>query len=56
LFDGSFESVYQTPDELAKVTPAQVRAFAAKYLVNSNRTIIDRTPVAGGDKGQGAGR
>jgi zinc protease len=56
LFDGSFESVFQTPDELAKVTPAQVRAFAAKYLVNSNRTIIDRTPVAGGEKGQGAGR
>jgi predicted Zn-dependent peptidase len=56
LFDGSFESVYQTPDDLAKVTPTQVRAFAAKYLAISNRTIIDRTPVAGGDKGQGAGR
>jgi zinc protease len=56
LFDGSFESVFQTPDDLSKVTPAQVRAFAAKYLVNSNRTIIDRTPVAGGDKGKGAGR
>jgi predicted Zn-dependent peptidase len=56
LFDGSFDSVYETPDALAKVTPAQVRAFAAQYLVNTNRTIIDRTPVAGGDKGQGAGR
>jgi zinc protease len=56
LFDGSFNSVYQTPDDLAKVTPAQVRAFAAKYLVSSNRTIIDRAPVAGFDKRQGAGR
>lgn len=46
LFDGNFESVYEIPEELAKVTPDQVRAFAAKYLVSSNRTIIDRTPAA----------
>jgi zinc protease len=45
LFDGSFDSVYQIPDELAKVTPAQIRAFAAKYLVAANRTIINRVPA-----------
>lgn len=56
LFDGNFDSVYQIPDELAKVTPAQVRAFAAKYLVSTNRTIINRTPAAGDDKSKGAGQ
>jgi zinc protease len=44
LFDGSFEGVYQIPDRVAKVTPEQVRNFAAKYLVPSNRTIINRVP------------
>lgn len=53
LFDGSFDSVYQVPEDLAKVTPAQVKAFVAKYLVSSNRTIIDRVPAAGADKAQG---
>ncbi len=38
LFTGSFESVFNTPDELTKVTPDQVREFAAKYLVVTNRT------------------
>jgi predicted Zn-dependent peptidase len=56
LFDGNFDSVYQIPDELAKVTPAQVRAFAAKYLVSSNRTIMNRMPAAGDDKSKGAGQ
>jgi zinc protease len=46
LFDGSFDRVYQIPEDLAKVTPAQVRAFAAKYLVSTNRTIINRVPDA----------
>ena len=45
LFDGDFESVYRVPEELAKVTPGQVRAFAEKYLVSTNRTIIDRLPA-----------
>jgi predicted Zn-dependent peptidase len=53
LFDGSFDSVYQLPEDLAKVTPAQVKAFVAKYLVSNNRTIIDRVPAPGGDKAQG---
>jgi zinc protease len=53
LFDGTFDLVYQIPDDLAKVTPAQVRTFAAKYLVSSNRTIINRVPAqdeAGAEK------
>ena len=56
LFDGAYDSVFQIPDELAKVTPAQIQAFAAKYLVSSNRTIINRTPSqpdASGEKKQG---
>jgi zinc protease len=44
LFTGSFTGVFETPDNLAKVTPDQVRAFAAKYLVSTNRTIINRVP------------
>jgi predicted Zn-dependent peptidase len=33
-----------TPFE--KVTAAQVKAVAAKYLVATNRTVIDRVPEA----------
>jgi zinc protease len=44
LLDGSFERAYSIPAELAKVTPEQVRAFTAKYLVSANRTIINRIP------------
>jgi len=47
LFDGTYDSVYQVPDRVAKVTPEQVRSFAAKYLVPANRTIINRMPAAG---------
>ena len=46
LLDGNFESVYQIPDRVAKVTPEQVRSFAVKYLVPANRTIINRVPAA----------
>ena len=45
LFDGSFDLVYQIPESLAKVNAAQVRAFAAKYLVATNRTVINRVPA-----------
>jgi zinc protease len=45
LFEGNFESVYDMPDRIAKVTPEEIRAFAAKYLVPSNRTIINRVPA-----------
>jgi zinc protease len=56
LFDGSFDRVYLIPEELAKVTPAQVKAFAAKYLVSTNRTIINRVPAAGPDAGKERGK
>jgi zinc protease len=46
LFDGSFDVVFEIPEMLGKVTPAQVRAFAAKYLVATNRTILNRVPEA----------
>jgi predicted Zn-dependent peptidase len=56
LFTGSFESVFNMPDELTKVTPDQVREFAAKYLVSTNRTIINRVPVpASPDAGKSGG-
>ncbi len=45
LFDGAFDAVYQIPEDLAKVSPAQIRSFAAKYLVNTNRTLINRVPA-----------
>ena len=53
LFDGNFDLVYQIPEDLAKVTAAEIRAFAAKYLVATNRTIINRVP-APKDKDQDA--
>lgn len=46
LFDGDFQSVYRMPEDLAKITPSQVRAFAARYLVAMNRTIINRVPAS----------
>jgi predicted Zn-dependent peptidase len=46
LLDGDPMRVYSVPDELNKVTTDEVRAFAAKYLVKNNRTIIDRVPAA----------
>jgi len=45
LIEGNFDSVYETPDRVAKVTPDQIRDFAAKYLVAKNRTIINRVPA-----------
>ena len=35
----------KSPMSLARVTPEEVRAFAAKYLVKTNRTIINRVPA-----------
>jgi zinc protease len=46
LLDGDPMRVYSVPDELNKVTADDVRVFAAKYLVKTNRTIIDRVPAA----------
>jgi predicted Zn-dependent peptidase len=45
LIEGNFDSVYETPERVAKVTPEQIRDFAAKYLVAKNRTIINRVPA-----------
>ena len=55
LFEGNFDSVYQIPDRVAKVTPEEVRSFVAKYLVPENRTIIDRVPESGGAPGGNGG-
>lgn len=45
LFKGNFDSVYEIPARIAKVTPEEVRSFVAKYLVPTNRTIINRVPA-----------
>jgi zinc protease len=56
LFDGNAERVSKIPAEIAAVTGNEVRAFAAHYLVETNRTIIYRIPAsrqpnaAGGEK------
>ena len=47
LFDGNADQVGAVPDEIAGVTAANVKNFAAKYLVKTNRTIIWRKPAAG---------
>jgi len=50
LLDGNPDRVNEIPSELARVTPEEVRAFAAKYLVKTDRTIINRVPApASGD-------
>jgi len=45
LFDGNADQVSSVPDQLAGVTADEVRKFAAKYLVKTNRTIIWRVPA-----------
>ncbi|MBA3913790.1 MAG: insulinase family protein [Acidobacteriales bacterium] len=44
LIYGDPNYAFEVPDELAKVTPKEVQAYAAKYLVKNNRTVIVRTP------------
>jgi predicted Zn-dependent peptidase len=57
LFDGNPQRVNEIPDELAKVSPEEVEAFARKYLVSTNRTIIDRVPAsAPGEKSEASGK
>ena len=51
LFDSNADQVGAVPDEIGGVTSADVRAFAAKYLVKANRTLIWRKPTA--QKGDG---
>jgi zinc protease len=44
LLDGGFERAYAIPEEVSRVTSDEVRAFVAKYLSRTNRTIINRVP------------
>jgi len=50
LFDGNPERVNEIPDELAQVSAAEIKTFAAQYLVPINRTIINRVPAAAATK------
>lgn len=45
LFDGNPDRVNRLPAEIASVTPEQVKQFAQKYLVATNRTVIERDPA-----------
>ncbi|HEV2341804.1 MAG TPA: pitrilysin family protein [Candidatus Acidoferrales bacterium] len=45
LLDGNTDMVNEIPDEVAKVTSDDVKAFAAKYLIKTNRTVINRVPA-----------
>jgi len=56
LFDGTPDRVNQIPSELAKVTPEEVKQFAKKYLVSTNRTIINRVPAPAAKSANGGGR
>jgi zinc protease len=45
LFDGNAARVNTIPADIDKVTPSDVQAFAQKYLVPRNRTIVERNPA-----------
>jgi zinc protease len=47
LLDGNADRINQIPAQLATITPADVKVFAAKYLVKTNRTVLNRVPKAG---------
>ena len=55
MLDGDPMRVYSVPDDFNKVTADEVRAFAAKYLVKTNRTIIDRVPAPKSESGAKGG-
>lgn len=59
LFDEDPGRVNKIPEEISRVTPADVRNFVQKYLVPVNRTLINRVPVSSAHtegNGKGAGR
>ncbi len=56
MFDGNPERVNEIPGEIAKVTSAEIKDFARKYLVPTNRTIIDRVPVRKPQAKTGSGK
>ncbi len=45
LFDGTPSRVNEIPDELAGVTAEEIRGFTRKYLVKTNRTVLNRVPA-----------
>jgi zinc protease len=45
LFDGNAARVNTIPADIDKVTAADVQAFAQKYLVARNRTVVERNPA-----------
>jgi zinc protease len=45
LFDGDATRVNTIPADIDKVTPSDVQAFAQKYLVPRNRTVVERNPM-----------
>jgi zinc protease len=45
LFDGNAARVNTIPADIDKITPSDVQAFAQKYLVPGNRTIVERNPA-----------
>jgi zinc protease len=45
LFDGDAARINTIPADIDKVTPSDVQAFAQKYLVPRNRTIVERNPA-----------
>lgn len=45
LFDGNATRINTIPADIDEVTPGDVQAFAQKYLVPSNRTIVERNPA-----------
>jgi predicted Zn-dependent peptidase len=45
LFDGNAARVNTIPADIDKITPKEVQAFAQKYLVPRNRTVVERNPA-----------
>jgi zinc protease len=45
LFDGNAARINTIPADIDKITPSDVQAFAQKYLVPRNRTIVERNPA-----------
>ena len=56
LFDGNPGRVNEIPDELGKVTSDEIKTFARKYLVKTNRTIINRGPAPPASKPAAGGK
>ena len=53
LFDGNPQRANEIPEELARVTADEIKAFAGKYLLPANRTIINRVPAPAEKKAEG---